>query len=75
MRFTLCDFCVCASEALDRVHSNGGRGWKTAQMEVTKRGLDGHYKVPVRQLRMTQLLQAIVRQCTLFDGMPMFYCS
>lgn len=69
MRFTLCDVCVCTSEVLDQLRSNGGRGWKNGEIE------DDHYMVPARPLQMIQLLQAIVRQCTPNGERNMLYYS
>lgn len=45
MRFTKCDTCVLASEALDQARRNGGGGWQTEAMTVIKRTLEDHYQV------------------------------
>ena len=45
MRFTKCDLCVLATEALDRARANGGHGWESQAMIVIKRKLEEHYRV------------------------------
>lgn len=45
MRFTKCDVCTLANEALDVERRKGGAGWCTAEMELIKRHLHDHYDV------------------------------
>lgn len=45
MRFTKCDVCILATEALDQARRNGGGGWETAAMTTIKRTLEDHYRV------------------------------
>lgn len=45
MRFTKCDVCTLANEALDVERKKGGVGTMTAAMETIKRHLLDHYEV------------------------------
>lgn len=55
MRFTKCDICTLANEALDVERRKGGSGWLTPEMEVIKKHLDDHYEVR-RTLKSLTLL-------------------
>ena len=48
MRFTRCDLCVLATEALDHARANGGHGWESQAMIVIKRKLEEHYRDATR---------------------------
>lgn len=52
MRFTKCDVCTLANEALDVERRKGGMGWLTPEMEVIKRHLDDHYEVSLVMYEM-----------------------
>lgn len=45
MRFTKCDVCTLASEALDQARRQGGSGWESEAMTTIKRTLEDHYNV------------------------------
>lgn len=45
MRFTKCEVCTLANEALDVERRKGGAGWCNAEMQVIKRHLHDHYEV------------------------------
>lgn len=45
MRFTKCDVCTLANEALDVERKKGGVGWLTPAMESVKQHLLDHYEV------------------------------
>ncbi len=45
MRFTKCDICTLANEALDVERRKGGAGWLSAAMQIIKRHLLDHYEV------------------------------
>lgn len=45
MRFTKCDTCTLATEALDKARAQGGAGWQSEAMSVIRQSLEDHYKV------------------------------
>lgn len=45
MRFTKCEICTLANEALDVERRKGGCGWLNPEMETIKRHLRDHYEV------------------------------
>lgn len=50
MRFTKCDVCVLANEALDVERKKGGFGWLTPAMQNIKQHLLDHYEVRVYEV-------------------------
>lgn len=57
MRFTKCDICTVANEALDVQRRKGGMGWMTEEMANIKRTLDDHYEVSVLECVVVFLLK------------------
>lgn len=62
MRFTKCDICILATEALDEARRNGGGGWETAAMAIIKRTLEDHYRV--RQLVVKTVVVVLAFLCS-----------
>lgn len=56
MRFTKCDVCTLANEALDVQRRKGGMGWMTEEMEKIKKHLEDHYEVHVSIKRTSSYL-------------------
>lgn len=47
MRFTKCDICTLANEALDVERRKGGSAWLSPEMAIIKTHLNDHYEVSV----------------------------
>lgn len=47
MRFTKCDVCTMANEALDAQRRKGGSGWLTDEMDTIRNHLRDHYEVSI----------------------------
>lgn len=45
MRFTKCDICTLANEALDERRWKGGASWRTEEMDVILRNLKDRHEV------------------------------
>lgn len=72
MRFTKCDVCTLANEALDVERRKGGAGWCTEAMEIIKRHLVDHneasYAVPLRTHPPVDTVQASTDRNLIHDS-------